>query len=158
MSDSSGQIAQFGAHLIKDAQWQASPEVISWWPATAFWSVIFYSLLLLLLVFLVRRAYQWVQRTYIRQTAQLFAEYDAQNNLTNIAMLMRQFAHQHWPNEDFSTLSTQQFSTRLVAITSTVNISASSIESLLTCSYQADAQLNESDREAIRTWFKVVTC
>jgi hypothetical protein len=120
--------------------------------------VVFYSLLLLLLVFIIRRAQQWVKDTYIRQTAQLFAEYDTQNNLPNIATLMRQFAHQHWPNEDFSTLSSQHFSARLVAITSTVNISASSIESLLTCSYQAEAQLDASDREAIRTWFKAVTC
>lgn len=158
MSDSSGQIAQFGAHLIKDAQWQVAPDAISWWPATTFWSVLFYSLLLVLLAFFIRRTHQWLQRTYIRQTAQLFAEYDAQNNLPNIATLMRQFAHQHWPNEAFSTLSAQQFSARIVTITPDVNISSISIESLLTFSYKADPQLDESDRDAIRTWFKAVTC
>ncbi len=155
---SSGQLIEFGSHLINKAQWQAPPEAISWWPNTPIWTCLFFAALISLLAWTVRRAYRWLQRTYVRQTASYFNEYNAANDVTAIAQLMRQFSQQHWPQHALMGLNADQFSQRIVQLTPKSEITEATIYSLLTQSYQLQPTLSQADRLAITQWFAEITC
>ncbi|GIU29468.1 DUF4381 domain-containing protein [Shewanella schlegeliana] len=158
MMQSSGQLAEFGSHLIKKAQWQAPPEAVSWWPNTPAWNVIFILLSLSLCIWVLSHGYRWLQHQYVREAKSLFAELEANNDLAGMARLMRQFCHQHWPSENLATLSVAAFSTRVVELSKSSQGTAKAIAALLVCSYQANACLTDEHRLAIQCWFKEHVC
>ncbi|ABV87061.1 hypothetical protein Spea_1738 [Shewanella pealeana ATCC 700345] len=151
-------MAEFGSHLIKKAQWQTPPEAISWWPNTPAWNVVFILLSLSLVIFVIRQGYHWLQRQYVREAKILFVKLDANNDLPAMASLLRQFCHQHWPNESLATFPVKAFSNRVVELTQSSDTTAEAMAALLVCNYQAKASLTDEYRLALTCWVKEHVC
>lgn len=152
-----GQIVEFGSHLVKRAEWISPPQAISWFPQTLAWQLMGFVIIATLLGYVAYRYHQYLKHTYLREAWALFQQYDNEHHIAAIARLMKQLAHQHWPESDVGTMTNQEFA-QFVCQGSSIALNSTQVTQLMDSSYQASPTLPESDRQAIRQWFKEVTC
>lgn len=170
-AQSSGQVVEFGSHLIKRAQWQTAPDAISWWPETPLWTAIFITIVACIIGWTILSGYRFLQKAYVRQTRRCFIEFDSSNDLVGMADLLRRFSQQHWPLQSLSALDPKAFSKCVVELTATAKaprrsrvapmdlvLLESAMCALLSNSYQQNPELEPIQRQLIKKWFEEVTC
>lgn len=152
-----GQIVEFGSHLVKRAEWISPPQAISWYPQTITWLFIGLTSIVVVFGYIAHRYHQYLKRTYLREAWALFQKYEHEQNIAAIAQLMKQLAHQHWPKSDIGTMTNQEFA-QFICQSSVTKLHSVQISQLMESSYRASPTLTDLERQAIRRWFKEVTC
>ncbi|MGR5501635.1 DUF4381 domain-containing protein [Vibrio sp. DNB22_10_4] len=152
-----GQIVEFGSHLVKRAEWISPPQAISWFPQTLMWQLIGLATITVVFGYIAHRYHQYLKRTYLREAWALFQQYDYEQNIAAIAHLMKQLAHQHWPKSNVGTMTNHEFA-QFICQSSATTLHSVQVSQLMESSYRASPNLTAGDRQAIKQWFKEVTC
>ncbi len=155
---SSGQIVEFGSHLINKASWIEPPQVVTWLPQTAAWKWLAAALLIALIAYGAAKYHAYLNRGYLRQAWQQFQALNKQQDIAGIAKLMRQLAHQHWPGEGLGLMSVTQFSQTLNHLNDSPKIAPEHLSELFAVCYQKEPVLSIEAHQAIGDWFKELTC
>ncbi|MGF1696054.1 DUF4381 domain-containing protein [Vibrio lamellibrachiae] len=146
-----GSVTEFGAHLIKNLEWAALPEPVSWMPATIGWYVLLMLLMLSLLGYGIFRRIKWLQEAYLRQAAELLGYY-AKKQPQNIGHLVKRVAVQHWPKHNVGLMDAETFALFLEEQQWEAALSKSCCVALFNATYQTSETLSEQHIAEVEQW------
>lgn len=152
-----GQIVEFGAHLVSKAEWISEPAAISWLPQTLIWTLFGLMIVVGVISVVVRRQWQQLKRTYLRQAWLRFNEIEQRGSPADFAPLIKQLAHQHWPQANVGAMTNTDFA-RFIASIPNQCLSESQVLEVMDVSYAPQPTLNPQTQRSLHAWFKDVTC